>query len=106
MVDGKSPNFVAVNLAAVKDPHDLANLIDDIGWAIENGDDVLKAVDRLARNLIDQYNDKDGRYSFAFSEALELKPNVMGIGVNLNSIIDDVINNFRVRRERKKRIGP
>ena len=115
MIDGSRPNFVAVNLAAIDDEVKLTSFIDDLcstidlGFLVEEkegeGEDYLKAISSLDKDLTKQYDDKYGRYSFAFSEALELKPNVFGIGVNIDSIIRDVLNNLHVRRERKKKMG-
>jgi hypothetical protein len=114
MIDGSQPNFIAINLAALDEKYKLMSFIDNVCAAIDGlyyseieGEehDFLKSIGSLDKDLTKQYNDKYGRYSFAFSEALELKPNIMGIGVNLNSIIHDVLNNLHVRRERRKKIG-
>jgi hypothetical protein len=106
--DEDEPNFVALNLAAARDESELAGLIDTLIQACLRGEeDVLPLVSGLSRNLSGEY---DGKYGVVrmFSEALELKPNVMGLGVNINSILQNIPRIFKVRRARniEKRIGP
>lgn len=106
---GELSDFVALNLAAVQDKAELSNLVDTLIQAcLSEVKDILPLVSGLAKDLSKEYNDRHGGWSFAFSEALELKPNILGITVNINSVFKDMQRNIRAYRQRKisKEIGP
>ena len=103
------PNFIALNLAAVRDEAELGKLIDTLIQAgLRQEKDILPLISGLAKDLSREYDSQYGGWSDDFSDAIELKPNVMGVGVNVNLIIHEVQKFLRMRRERKlnKKIGP
>lgn len=77
--DNESVDCVAINLAAY-DKHGIATLLDQLIQAVQSGDDPLAAVPTAL--------DRTDWSRYEFLKALELKPNVFGVGVNGNAVID------------------
>ena len=104
----KELECVALNLAAVRDEEELRNLVDTLILAcLSRVDDILPLASGLAKDLSKEHNDEHG-WSFSFKEAVEIKPNVFGIGINVSSILSDMHRNIKIYRQRKlnKEIGP
>lgn len=106
---GEDPNFVALNLAAVHDETELTNLVDTLIRAcINKENDILPLISGFAKDLSKQYSKEHEGWQFNFEDTLELKPNIMGIGLNFNSVIRDVQKAIQTHRARKinKKLGP
>jgi hypothetical protein len=93
---------VAINLAAY-DEHGLATLLDRFILAVQTGEDPLAVIPTAA--------DRTNWSRYDFLKALELKPNVFGVGLNGNAVID-LVRKWRERRretephERAKELPP
>jgi hypothetical protein len=96
--DGDAVPFAVVNLAALDEPG-LTQLVDDLVEEARRGGDLMDCVPEMAVDLSNEYDDRYGGWGFAFAEALELKPNVFGVGLNGNAIVEWL----RARKARRTR---
>lgn len=94
---------VALNLAAMRDADQLAELLDTlIDAALRSVDDMLECIPDLSRRLLTEPESQDGGLQISdFLQALELKPNVMGVGLNINEAIR-IVQRLQARRKRRK----
>ncbi len=76
---------IVVNLAGF-DPGSLARLFDALIDGRRALDDLISLIPDTSRDLSDEYDSDLGGWDFAFQRAIELKPNVFGIGLDLNAI--------------------
>ncbi|WP_162908294.1 hypothetical protein [Allorhizocola rhizosphaerae] len=86
-------DLAAINLAAFKDADSIRGLLDLIIAATRTGRDLvedLPRIERQAHQVVKAYDDDEildeDDWSFVFEKALELKPNVFGLGLNLNAV--------------------
>jgi hypothetical protein len=96
--DAESRNAVAINLAAVKDESELAALVDTVIYSgVQNdGRDVVAVASGLARDLAKD-DDPDGGWPEYLSEAVQLRPNVFGVGVDVGGVAKVVRAAWRKR---------
>lgn len=85
-------NCAVVNLAAY-DENTLATLFDCALEAIERGEDPVE--------VIPVVSDVTDWRRFRFLKALELKPNIFGVGINGNAVID-LLGEWRNHRKRRR----
>jgi hypothetical protein len=97
---GKTP-FAAVNLATL-DAEGLTLLIDDLVEAAYNGLDLLDSIPSINADLSHEY-DETGGWSEIIAEGIQLRPNVFGMGLDLNAMIN-WLRRWRASRARSKEI--
>lgn len=81
----------AINLSAY-DSQSLAGLFDQVIEALDAGEDPLEAIPSSEAGK--------GTAEYGFVEALELKPNVFGIGIDGNALIK-MLKKWRERRQKR-----
>lgn len=96
--DGEPTPFAAINLASL-DEAKLGELFDVLVEAASKDGDLLDSIPTLGAKLAN--DDSDDRHYF--SQAIELKPHIFGIGLNGNLLLD-FFSRRRDRRLREKTI--
>ena len=85
--NAKTGEAIAINLVQCKSESELANVFDIIIAGIRE-DDWNSIVDRFPLQSRAQEPDSWGGWADTVNRMLELKPNIFGLGVNLNGVID------------------
>lgn len=105
LVSGDETSALAINLAAFDDKEALARLFDELILASRSG---VRDVRRIhltvpMKDLTGEYNTDQGNWDFAFEEALELKPNLFGLGLNINAVAK-WFRKWRARRAKERQV--